>query len=72
MSHPHPELKLEVDIFEGLERYTQMRLGEIVLLRRQSRHKQVNLLFLAYQEGFIDQMSAQNLANELYVDTQCI
>ena len=70
MSHPNPEIKLEVDIFEGLERYTQLRLGDIVQLRRQSRHKQINLLFLAYQEGFITQINAEHLAQELKMETQ--
>ena len=68
MSHPSPELILEVSIFERLEQMTTLTLGQLTQLRVQSRAQQVNLLFLAFERQCIDAMPAKMLAIELGVD----
>ena len=68
MSHPSPELILEVNIFERLEQVTSLTLGQLTQLRMQSRSQQVNLLFLAFDHRCIDAIHAKNIARELGVD----
>ena len=68
MSHPSPELILEVNIFERLEQVTSLTLGQLTQLRLQSRSQQVNLLFLAFNLRCIDALYAKNIARELGVD----
>ena len=68
MSHPSPELILEVNIFERLEQVTSLTLGQLTQLRLQSRSQQINLLFLAFNLRCIDALCAKNIARELGVD----
>ena len=70
MSQPSLELTVEVNIFEYLEQITGLTLGELTHLRVQSRTQQVNLLFLAYQEGKINQQQAEQMAKDLGINSQ--
>ena len=69
MSHPSPELILEVNIFERLEQVTNLTLGQLTQLRALSRSKQINLLFIAFQEQKISGRVGQQLAIELGIPT---
>ena len=65
MSHPTPELQLEVDIFEKLEVRASLTLGRLTQLRRLSREAQKNLLVVAYEQGYVRTEVARDIAREL-------
>ena len=67
MSQSTPEMKLEVEVFERLERYTSLTLGQINMLRRKSRETKQDLLTVALQDGAIDRGVAQRIAHELMI-----
>ena len=70
MSHPSPELILEVNIFERLEHMTNLTLGQLTLLRIESRQQQQNLLFIAYEHQHINEGVAREIARDFNMDVQ--
>ena len=69
MSHPSPELIVEVNIFERLEQVTNLTLGQLTRLRQLSRERQVNLLFTAFQESLITGLQGHTIAHELGISS---